>query len=277
MGTTPITLADTPHGAYWVADGFRFSRVADFCDAVPYSAILSLRIAGVELATPVPDVGGITSHADLHIALQTGLADIVGKNGGETYLLGLRRGSVIADVELRGKEAYVVEAVKLLQREVLAGSSSRLRASLCAAAGGDASCHVELLGLVVDTQSAPGASQTGAVDPRLMVAFAVVGLAIVVNLAVCCWRFGCRKKPAEVTDVGTADKDIDAVCIVDVVVRPQTPQKSTFVELEKVMVASKSGTDDGVEVASTASPESTPSERADSSECDTLSTTSPEQ
>ena len=54
-------------GKYWVADAFRFTRVSDSCSAVPYSALLTLRIVGAEL--PVEeDLVGLTSYGDLRLA-----------------------------------------------------------------------------------------------------------------------------------------------------------------------------------------------------------------
>merc|ERR1719161_1477812 len=140
------------NGRHWVADAVRFVKVAEECNKVPYSALVTLRMTGADLPAPLLS-GGSASHAKLRLALHALVADAVGLGKEAVRLLGVHNGSIVAELEFAGAENEVAVAVAKLRKALGSG----LAGSLCAAAEAPG-CSVEL---VRTTAAPPRPSRSG--------------------------------------------------------------------------------------------------------------------
>jgi hypothetical protein len=118
----------------WVADAFRFTKVSDNCVTVPHSALVTLRLTGVNLTgVQLPD-GKLTTNTDRRLAFHEAIVTHSGLHNSQVRLLGLRKGSIIAEFEFQGKEADVTGAVKRVQSALLQREHGKLQHRLCEAA-----------------------------------------------------------------------------------------------------------------------------------------------
>merc|ERR1719498_1413679 len=109
--------------------------VSKGCNEIPEVGHMSLHITGKELEGHLPKVleTGLTSYPDMRMALREAVAEATRLPYEAVNLLSLRRGSVIADVEMRGTSAAIRNAMARIQWQTAAGSKSTLKQSLCAA------------------------------------------------------------------------------------------------------------------------------------------------
>jgi hypothetical protein len=170
----------------WVADGFRLTKVSEKCSRRPYAALVTLRTVGVDLeASALPD-GQLTTHADLRIAFHEAVVASSKLSSQNVRLIGLRRGSIIAEFELLGSRSRISQAISHLEADLANTASSPLGNAMCAAAsagrGSPVQCHTELVrtefldGVEPDEYmggSVPGESQQGTLAIILFVAACV--------------------------------------------------------------------------------------------------------
>jgi len=118
----------------WVADAFRFTKVSDNCGKVPHSALVTLRLIGVDLTeVQLPD-GKLTTNTDQRLAFHEAIVDVAGLHTSQVRLLGLRAGSIIAEFEFQGEEAEVTAAVKRVHVALIRHGHGSLEERLCDAA-----------------------------------------------------------------------------------------------------------------------------------------------
>jgi len=138
----------------WVADGFRLTKVSDSCSQRPHTALVTLRMHGVDLETSGSLGGDFSTHADLRIALHEALEESPTVLDQNVRLIGLRRGSIISEFELTGSRASIVEAMKNLEADMASPENSKVGKAMCEAAiaatvGIDSEspvqCHGELM------------------------------------------------------------------------------------------------------------------------------------
>jgi hypothetical protein len=120
--------------AEWVADAFRFTKVSDSCSKLPYSALMTLRLIGIDLTdVKLPD-GQLTTNTDQRLAFHEAVADVADLPDSQVRLLGLRAGSIIAEFEIQGKEEEVTGAVKKVEVALWKHGPGSLEDRLCEAA-----------------------------------------------------------------------------------------------------------------------------------------------
>jgi len=120
--------------AEWVADAFRFTKVSDSCSRLPYSALMTLRLIGIDLTdVKLPD-GQLTTNTDQRLAFHEAVADVADLPDSQVRLLGLRAGSIIAEFEIQGKEEEVSGAVKKVEEALRKHGPGSLEDRLCEAA-----------------------------------------------------------------------------------------------------------------------------------------------
>jgi len=130
--TSQAKVGNNP--AQWVADAFRFTRVSDTCSVVPHSALLTLRLIGIDLTdVQLPD-GKLTTNTDQRLAFHEAIVDVAGLQNSQVRLLGLRAGSIIAEFEFQGKEEEVTAAVKRVEVALWQHGHGSLEERLCEAA-----------------------------------------------------------------------------------------------------------------------------------------------
>jgi len=118
----------------WVADAFRFTKVSDNCGTVPHSALVTLRLIGIDLTeVQLPD-GKLTTNTDQRLAFHETVVDVAGLHNSQVRLLGLRAGSIIAEFEFQGEEAEVTAAVERVRVALLQHGYGSLEDRLCEAA-----------------------------------------------------------------------------------------------------------------------------------------------
>jgi hypothetical protein len=149
-------------------------------------------MVGVDLETSSLPDGQLTTHADLRIAFHEAVAATSTLPNKNVRLIGLRRGSIIAEFELTGTRSRVMDAVYHLQADLATAATSKLGKTLCeaASAGRDApvQCHTELMRteFFEGTEITPGAVAKSAADESesntLAIALIVAASAIVVVL-----------------------------------------------------------------------------------------------
>jgi len=170
-----------------VADAFRFTKVADDCRTVPHSALLTLRLIGVDLTeVQLPD-GKLTTNTDQRLAFHDAVVDVAGLHNSQVRLLGLRKGSIIAEFEFQGEEAYVSAAVKRVYAALLKHGPGSLEDRLCQAATvgmGPKSCRVWM----IRTTSVGGwfTSEAKEEEVKILPAWAWIPIGLGCVLAVLC-------------------------------------------------------------------------------------------
>jgi len=134
--------------AEWVADAFRFTKVSDSCSTLPHTALLTLRLIGVNLTeVQLPD-GKLTTNTDQRLAFHEAMVDVAGLQNSQVRLLGLRAGSIIAEFEFQGNEAEVAAAAKRVETALWQHGHGSLEDRLCeaAAAGKEQiACRAQLI------------------------------------------------------------------------------------------------------------------------------------
>lgn len=202
----------TPDGKLWVADAFRFTKVSEGCDAIPEVGHMSLHITGKELDGHLPKVleTGLTSYPDMRMALREAVAEATRLPYEAVNLLSLRRGSVIADVEMRGTVLEIRTAMALIQGQASPGHASTLKQSLCSAVitNGQGQCDVSVMQAKVlpAMGGSPEEAYSNEEDSTLFVvaviASAAAGL-LALTMCFLAYRFATKKKEEQFPDVAT--------------------------------------------------------------------------
>jgi len=132
---------------YWVADAVRFTRVADSCHETSDAGLLSLRIFGPEIDRLHASIvhNGLTSYPDMVIALHDAIVEATQLPSDSVHLLGLRNGSIILDVEVRGTKSIVTEALSAISLKVSDNGENDFKLALCKAVLATESCGVEIV------------------------------------------------------------------------------------------------------------------------------------
>lgn len=141
--------SDAVDGKYWVADAVRFTKVAESCNAIPNVGLITLHINGSKLNSINPATldSGLTSYPDLRIALHEAIVEATQLSHDAVRLLSLRKGSIIADFEVRGTVAMVDRFLSHIRSHLMDGRESELKKALCLAAMSDsnADCTVTIM------------------------------------------------------------------------------------------------------------------------------------
>jgi len=205
-------MSQTPDGKLWMADAFRFTKVSEGCREIPEVGHMSLHITGKELDGHLPKVleTGLTSYPDMRMALREAVAEATKLPYELVNLLSLRRGSVIADIEIRGTSSAIQNAMAVIHGQTAAGSESTLKQSLCGAVitNGKGDCDVsvmqaKVLPAIGGTEEEAYTKET---DSTMLVVGVITGVAaalMALTMCVLAYRFSAKKKENEVSEVAT--------------------------------------------------------------------------
>jgi hypothetical protein len=142
-----------------VADAFRFTKVAETCDKVGSAGLITLHITSPKLDTLNSSLleTGLASYPDMRIALHEAMVEATKLSRESIHLLSIRKGSVIADFEVRGTESQVKDLLSSINSQIADVSETDLKRSLCKAVLSDpgAGCKVTVMQSLVQPPPDP--------------------------------------------------------------------------------------------------------------------------